>query len=133
MNKTLKYYLIGVGITAAALIALSLIRRRRAITMVNKIASDDSSTTSAPTPSATSDAFPLKRGLKGDRVKALQAYLNNYSSAGLVVDGIFGSKTEAAVTSEQTPFSSFKLMFPDAVEGQVTEDYFNKFVKPVQT
>jgi hypothetical protein len=43
-----------------------------------------------PTPSVDNN-FPLKKGSKNDYVKQLQLYL------GVTVDGIFGSKTEAAL------------------------------------
>lgn len=39
----------------------------------------------------------LKRGLKGEDVRQLQAALNKAITAGLVEDGIFGAKTQAAV------------------------------------
>ena len=43
----------------------------------------------------------LKKGAKGAQVYALQAMLNSFINAGLVVDGDFGSKTEAAVMKYQ--------------------------------
>ncbi len=47
--------------------------------------------TPKPTPTAVAnDAWPLKRGSKGDRVKLLQIYV------GVTPDGVFGPGTEAA-------------------------------------
>lgn len=43
----------------------------------------------------------LKRGMGGDMVKIAQTLLNDVNSAGLVVDGIFGPKTEQAVKDFQ--------------------------------
>ena len=44
--------------------------------------------------------FPLQYGSKGNEVKTLQAYLNaNYNEA-LVLDGIWGPKTGAAVLKD---------------------------------
>lgn len=43
----------------------------------------------------------LKRGLKGEDVRQLQAALNNAITAGLVEDGIFGAKTQTAVRDYQ--------------------------------
>ena len=39
----------------------------------------------------------LRRGAEGELVKSLQEYLNDTQSAGLIVDGKFGAKTEEAV------------------------------------
>ena len=77
----------------------------------------------------TDDSFPLKKGSGGDRVKSLQKFLNASSGYSLVVDGKFGNQTESAVVEEQSPFDSFKSMYPDAVKGQVSETYYNLFVK----
>ena len=43
----------------------------------------------------------LKRGLKGEDVRQLQAALNKAITAGLAEDGIFGAKTQAAVRNYQ--------------------------------
>lgn len=43
----------------------------------------------------------LKKGSKGEEVKALQTALNRVCPYGLVVDGIFGAKTEEAVKDYQ--------------------------------
>ena len=80
--------------------------------------------------STTSDAsFPLKRGSKGRQVVALQKFLNaSDSSNKLSEDGNFGPVTEAAWKKEQAPFATFKSMYPDAIEGQVTRGYYDTFV-----
>ena len=80
--------------------------------------------------STTSDAsFPLKRGSKGRQVVALQKFLNaSDSSNKLATDGNFGPVTEAAWKKEQAPFATFKSMYPDAIEGQVTRGYYDTFV-----
>lgn len=43
----------------------------------------------------------MNRGAKGEPVKQIQRYLNWWQNAGLVVDGIFGPKTEKAVKNFQ--------------------------------
>ena len=43
--------------------------------------------------------FPLHNGSSGDEVKNLQHFLNTKFSAGLVEDGIWGSKTTAAANT----------------------------------
>ena len=80
--------------------------------------------------STTSDAsFPLKRGSKGRQVVALQKFLNaSDSSNKLSEDGNFGPVTEAAWKKEQAPFATFKSMYPDAIEGQVTRGYYDTFI-----
>lgn len=75
------------------------------------------------------DSFPLKKGSSGERVKSLQKFLNASSGYNLVVDGKFGNLTESAVIEEQSPFDSFKSMYPDAVKGQVSQKYFDLFIK----
>lgn len=47
----------------------------------------------------------LKKGSEGAQVKALQENLNKVMAAGLEVDGIFGSKTEAAVKKFQKKYN----------------------------
>jgi hypothetical protein len=78
----------------------------------------------------TKDAtFPLKKGSTGRQVVALQLFLNNAdSNNNLSPDGIFGPLTEAAWKNEQRPFETFKMMNPDAINGQVTKGYYDTFV-----
>ncbi len=71
----------------------------------------------------------LKRGSKGSKVVALQKFLNQSSGAGLSLDGDFGPATEAAVKSEQDPFSNFQFMYPDSVYGAISKTYYDMFVK----
>jgi len=72
--------------------------------------------------------FPLRRGSCGNEVAKLQAFLNTSGSYGLVVDGKFGQLTENAVKEEQSPFADFKSMYPNAIFGQITADYYNDFI-----
>lgn len=78
--------------------------------------------------SYTKQGFPLRRNSCGTEVSKLQAFLNSSGSYGLVVDGKFGRLTENAVKDEQAPFDSFKSMYPNAVRGQVTQEYYNDFI-----
>ena len=54
-----------------------------------------------PYPIPDVNAKPLKRGCKGDTVKALQWALNVLINAGLFIDGNFGPATEKAVKTLQ--------------------------------
>ena len=100
-----------------------------AVTDVTQTVKDLPSAVSQVAGKYTDDSFPLKKGSGGDRVKSLQKFLNASSGYSLVVDGKFGNQTESAVVEEQSPFDSFKSMYPDAVKGQVSETYYNLFVK----
>jgi peptidoglycan hydrolase-like protein with peptidoglycan-binding domain len=58
----------------------------------------------------------LRNGSSGEAVKALQTQLNQKNSAGLVVDGLFGSATESAVRA----FQQHAGITVDGVVGSVT-------------
>ena len=62
---------------------------------------------------------PLHRGSKGKNVATLQARLNERINAQLVVDGVFGRKTQAALKEFQANFPIRK----DGVCGPVTWRY----------
>ena len=72
--------------------------------------------------------FPLRKNSCGSEVAKLQAFLNSTGGYGLVVDGKFGSQTENAVKDEQTPFADFKSMYPNAIYGRVSQEYYNDFI-----
>lgn len=127
MNRTLKYSLIGVGLTAATIVTISLLRRRKLRKELGIETPSNGGGSNTPAPAANDD-FPLKKGSRGERVKKLQEFLNKTNNETLVVDGIFGSKTEAAVKRNQAPFENFKQMYPDAVEGQVQQKFFRTFI-----
>jgi len=71
----------------------------------------------------------LKLGDSGNRVSALQRFLNQSSGGTLPVNGVFDAATQAAVKSEQEPFDNFELMFPNSVYGAVSKTYYDSFVK----
>lgn len=56
----------------------------------------------------TDTVFPLRRGMKGDRVELLQKGLNRQFQAGLDTDGIWGRKTQKALEKHKvaTPITS---------------------------
>jgi hypothetical protein len=61
----------------------------------------------SPQPGKTTESgsspWPLQRGSKNTYVSALQGWLNDNKGAKLVIDGDFGTKTEAAVKSAGIP------------------------------
>ena len=62
-------------------------------------ASGTTKTTGTKSTAALGNAeFPLKQGSKGQQVLHVQAYLNIIKGEKLVLDGIFGPATEAAIT-----------------------------------
>lgn len=75
----------------------------------------------------------LKKGSKGERVKALQGFLNwintkyNLGYAPLKKDGKFGKKTKAVLITFQRKFG----LTPDGVYGKKTYAVAIKFKKPV--
>jgi hypothetical protein len=84
-------------------------------------------------------SYPLKKGSKGSNVVVLQRWLNNngYAEPKLVTDGIFGAKTESAVRNMQE-YANQKVIADYVVNnlfntnfayGQVSQDFFTKFVK----
>ena len=92
--------------------------------------------TTTTTTTTSNSGLPLKRGSKGEKVKQLQRFLisNGYDlgTFGVLKDGVdgdFGSKTEQAVSDNQKPFATFKSMYPSAVQGQVSVDFFNTNIK----
>ena len=73
--------------------------------------------------------FPLRKGCGGESVKKVQQWLNREGNYGLVEDGKFGDLTENAIIDNQMPFETFKSMHPYAIKGQVSEEFFNMFLK----
>ena len=130
MGKGLKITLITVGLLGTGVGLYFLLRPRGGKNGNNK-SNDDSIFDKVIRNTFYSDeSFPLKKGSGGDKVKALQGFLNDSNSANnLDVDGKFGPLTEAALKSEQDPFEQFKVSYPNAVYGQVSQGYYNDFVK----
>lgn len=92
---TLAICLVAIGV---ALYFFVFRKKSSSQTSTTKLPSASGSTTTPSTPSAkyTDDSFPLQLNSGGAKVKYLQLFLNNEYGAGLVVDGKFGPKTEAA-------------------------------------
>lgn len=84
-------------------------------------------------------SYPLKNGSKGSNVITLQKWLNDngYASPKLVTDGAFGAKTESAVRNMQEnpnqkailDYINNAMWTTDFAYGQVSQDFFTKFVK----
>lgn len=66
----------------------------------------------------------LRFGSRGTEVKKLQTLLNNCNNAGLVVDGIFGKNTRAALVA----FQKNHDLVPDGVYGGATAGRFREIL-----
>lgn len=132
MNKTAIYWTLG-GI-ATALIGYYAYKKITAPTITF---GDVDEPKDVPTrPAETQSDFPLKRGSRGENVKKLQRFLKsegynigNFGENKDGIDGIFGQMTESAVRMNQQPFTIFKGMYPTAIEGQVSKEFFDLNIK----
>lgn len=138
MNKNLIYW--GIGGIATSLAVYYLYKKITAPTLtfgeIDQIEDDEVITSEPSKPVQTNDGFPLKKGSVGNNVRKLQRFLK---SKGLQlgttgansdgVDGIFGKITEGAVKINQQPFVMHRILYPNAVEGQVSKSFFNNNIK----
>ena len=69
----------------------------------------------------------IKKGTKGDKVKALQRFLNWYGGYGLVVDGICGKATVNAIKK----FQKAEGLTADGIYGKNTHDKAYAYKKKV--
>ena len=108
-NKTKLYIGIGIGILAIGGLVFFLIKRKKkkgnlgipdttpSVTSSGSGSGSGSSSSSSSAPTYNQN-FPLNVGSRGNRVYNVQAYLNSTKGKyGLVVDGIYGSKTADAL------------------------------------
>jgi hypothetical protein len=102
MSNFLKYSLIGGGVAVGLLIVARSIKKRR---------------------------FPLKKGSRGPKVEAVQRFLNKEDNANLKVNGRFDQATLDAWRRQQYPFEGFLQSWPNAVEGEMSKEYYDLFVK----
>ena len=126
MDKGLKITLITVGVLGTGVGLYFLLKKPRTSSNGFNLNPTTPSSNNKGGGGGYSDlGFPLKRGSAGENVKNLQIFLNNSSGYGLTEDGKFGPATERALISEQSPFSAFKAMYPNAVEGQASKEYYD--------
>ena len=126
MNKGLKITLITLGVLGTGVGLYFLFRKPKSNGYIDSNPSNPSNPSRNNTGGGYSTSgFPLKRGSGGENVKNLQRFLNQSSGYGLTVDGKFGPATESAVKDNQKPFAEFKKMYPQAIEGQVSEEFYN--------
>tara|TARA_R110001632_G_scaffold135483_2_gene250968 strand:- start:528 stop:968 length:441 start_codon:yes stop_codon:yes gene_type:complete len=143
MNKsTIMWIIGGIGTAVGGYFLYKRITRPTEtfgeVTDDTKGGSSGSSSSSTSTSTTNNDGLPLKRGSKGEKVKQLQRFLKEsgygylLGSFGVLndgVDGDFGRMTEKAVRENQQPFPMFKSMYPSAVEGQVSAEFYNSNIK----
>ena len=127
MNKTLKISLISLGVIGTGIGVYAFLRKRKNEGS-SSVTYDNNIFERVLNRLYQNDSFPLKLNSGGDKVKALQIFLNDEGSYGLDADGKFGPLTLEAVKNQQSPFSDFKMSFPNAVLGEVSEEYYNSFV-----
>lgn len=103
MNKKILIY---VGIGVVVLLIIYFIYNSRKGTSYNTSIKNGSSTiqspesgiaVTSPTSPIVATSFPLKEGMRGDKVLKLQQALNKLYDARLQEDGIFGPLTAAAL------------------------------------
>jgi len=132
MNK--KYIIYGLSGVALVVGGYFIYKRMNRKPYFGVEPSDSSSSSS----SKPSKKFPLKKGSEGKEVIALQKFLKDEGLGWLLgtfgknkdgVDGKFGSMTEQAVKNQQSPYTNFKTMYPDSKYGEVSEKYYNMFIK----
>ena len=137
MNRALKLSLIGAGAVGGGLLIYALIRRwknqRDAKNQADTRIIDPVTSNNTPSSTWGDDSFPLGYRSYGPKVVAVQLFLNETANANLVVDGKFGNNTVTAWKSEQYPFQDFRIMYPNAVEGEMSEQYYNTFVKKFES
>lgn len=98
-KKTTIILIVLAVIILAGTIAILVINRRKKIKSESITQSVVSSVSSAVTSGYTKESFPLKKGMYGDNVRALQAglILQGYSCGNTGSDGKFGANTLQAV------------------------------------
>lgn len=138
MKKNLIYW--GVGGIATAVAVYFIYKKVTAPTLtfgeIDDVEEDEVFKPESTETETKTDEFPLKKGSVGNNVRKLQRFLK---SKGLQlgttgansdgVDGIFGEATRGAVKINQQPFFIHKILYPNAVEGQVSKSFFNNNVK----
>ncbi|MEE0917827.1 MAG: hypothetical protein UIQ67_05945 [Bacteroidales bacterium] len=101
MTKQTKYILIAIGVVLVIFIFRRSNKNTTVTTTSNPYTEPSQPAPSTGTGSIKSKYFPLRRGSKNNYVGALQRFLNNYRNISgantLVVDNIFGSKTQSAL------------------------------------
>lgn len=90
--------LIGVG-TAVLLAAGIYAATRKPVELVEP-AADPNATPAPPSGGGSNESFPLKKGMRGDKTKALQQALRDkFGAVNVVPDGAFGDKTLQGVVN----------------------------------
>lgn len=135
MNRKAIYWTVG-GVAVAVLGYFVYKKVTKPVIFFGDVEEDDTTSTTSTTTTTNNDGLPLKRGSKGEKVKQLQRFLvaegydiGRFGANRDGVDGDFGRRTEQAVIENQQPFSTFKSMYPTAVKGQVSADFFNSNIR----
>lgn len=130
MKKGTKIALITIGIIGTAIGLYFILKPPSRGKKKTKEEEEEEEEQNKPTTYINND-FPLKKG-SGDigrpvkRVEAMQKWLNNEGWAiSLVEDGKFGPNTDELWRMQQDPFANFKDMWPDAIDGEVHQKFYD--------
>lgn len=95
-----KVLLILISLSAIAIIFVLWLKAKRIKEgSVYKGPSVKNSISEGSSSSSRNDSFPLSYGSRGNNVIQLQSILNSVGNHGLTADGVFGSKTKAALVA----------------------------------
>lgn len=111
MNKTLKISLISLGLIGAGLGIYVLLKRRKGSNGNNTVTYDNNIFDRVLNIIYQNNSFPLKLNSGGNRVKALQVFLNESSGYGLDTDGKFGPLTLNAVKMSSHHSENLRKVF----------------------
>lgn len=125
---------VAVAVIVAAVVFVIVRRRKQKLSEGTADGSSGSATSDSGNggnyrrvDTADKPSFPIKRGDRGEVVKSIQKALNTVQKSGLVVDGIFGSNTEAALVAyngkKQLDWEEWIVLMAQA--GNVGENFKN--------
>ena len=120
-----KKTLIGVIVAIVAILLFLFKDKLFALVGANPLSGESGGGTT-PTNANTATAasgFLIKKGSRGDKVKFLQAYMNENHNEKLVVDGIWGANTQAAFARLVVKVPAF-----GSANGLTADEY--KFIAP---
>jgi peptidoglycan hydrolase-like protein with peptidoglycan-binding domain len=114
--KTKTKIIIGIVILTGLFVGAIIYIKKKKINDAFSALDKNVETGNVKVPSTSTSSTVLKKGSKGDAVKTLQTKLSKLGYKVGVIDGIFGSGTEAAVKA----FQKDKNLTVDGIAGSAT-------------